>query len=290
MIRTRAAFTLVELLVVIAIIAVLVGLLLPAVQAAREAARRAHCANNLRQLGIGLHNYHEARGSFPSGVVSDRPNWANPHWSWSSFLLPYLEQQPLYQAMGVTMREFGNGVSLAAPSAETQLRLSVFVCPSDTGPDLNHRKGFHATSNYRGISGTQVLLTTSYDAMADQNGVFYLNSTVSTSAILDGSSNTLAIGECSLSPQDQGHVATLWAGMRGTLDGVTYISDAVWFITSDPEWRINGSADQAFSSRHPGGAQFLFADASVHFLKETMDGPTLQRLVSRNDGQPTGDY
>jgi prepilin-type N-terminal cleavage/methylation domain-containing protein/prepilin-type processing-associated H-X9-DG protein len=289
--RSKAkGFTLIELLVVIAVIAILVGLLLPAVQAAREAARRARCANNLRQIGVGLHNYHDSHRTFPPGYLCSLADYTGPQWTWTAFLLPHLEQQPLYQALGVATQQFAGGVSFAPPSVEGQVRLEVFICASDTGEMLNHRKGFYAKSNYRGVTGSEALLKTTYDALANQDGVVYLNSLVSIGAILDGSSNTTAVGECMLDPQPQGHVAALWAGMRGTQGGSVYISDTMWFLNSDPAFRINGSGDQAFSSRHPGGAQFGFADGSVHFLKETIDGATLERLASRNDGQPVGDF
>jgi prepilin-type N-terminal cleavage/methylation domain-containing protein/prepilin-type processing-associated H-X9-DG protein len=289
--RSKArGFTLIELLVVIAVIAVLVGLLLPAVQAAREAARRARCANNLRQIGVGLQDYHVTHGAFPPGYLGSLADYTGPHWTWSAYLLPHLEQQPLYQALAVATQQFASGVSFAPPSVEGQMRLEVFICASDTGETLNHRKGFYAKSNYRGVTGSQALLRTTYDALANQDGVVYLNSLVSIGEILDGSSNTTAVGECMLDPQPQGHVAALWAGMRGTQGGSVYISDTMWFVNSDPAFRINGSGDQAFSSRHPGGAQFGFADGSVHFLQETIDGTTLERLASRNDGQPVGDF
>ena len=113
--RKPRGFTLVELLVVIAIIGVLIALLLPAVQAAREVARRARCGNNLRQLGIGLHNYHSVYDCFPPGYLGDANTYKAPHWSWSTFLLPYLEQQPLYNVLGVSTLTFGNGASIAYP-------------------------------------------------------------------------------------------------------------------------------------------------------------------------------
>jgi hypothetical protein len=164
------------------------------------------------------------------------------------------------------------------------------VCPSDVGPALNHRKSSHAKSNYRGVQGTQATVTVTYDVLANQNGVFYLNSCVSIGAMTDGSSNTLAVGECLLDPREQGHVAAIWAGMRGSDSGMTYISDAMWALSSDPAYCINGQAEQAFSSHHPGGAQFVFGDGAVHFLTQTMDGTTLERLAARNDGLPVGDY
>jgi prepilin-type N-terminal cleavage/methylation domain-containing protein/prepilin-type processing-associated H-X9-DG protein len=267
-------FTLVELLVVIVIIGVLMALLLPAVQAAREAARRASCRNNLRQIGIGLHAYHGVHGFFPPGYFADTTNWQGPHWSWSTYLLPYLEQQPLNNVLGVSAQTFGYGASFAPPCPATQTSLSVFVCPSDTGPRLNASKGLHAKSNYRAV----------------ENGVFYLNSCTSTAEITDGTSNTLAIGECSLDPNGQTYVGAIWAGMRGSDGQYVYISDAMWWIDSDPLYCVNGRAAQAFSSRHPGGTHFVFADGSVHFLQESIDGQTLERLACRNDGQPIGSF
>jgi prepilin-type N-terminal cleavage/methylation domain-containing protein/prepilin-type processing-associated H-X9-DG protein len=283
-------FTLVELLVVITVIGVLIALLLPAVQMAREAARRSSCSNHLRQLGIGLQNYHQAHGVFPSAYLADQTNWTGPHWSWSTFVLPYVEQQGLYEALAVSTKEFGYGASFAPPCPLTQVALDVFVCPSDAGPPLNPCKSFHAKSNYRGVEGTQDSVSTTYAGLADQDGMLYLNSNLSMAAITDGSSNTLIVGECRLDPSGQGYVGTLWAGMRGSQEGVVYISDAFWCVNSDPAYSIDGQADQAFSSYHPGGAQFVFCDGSVHFLQQTIDGDTLERLAARNDGQPVGEY
>jgi prepilin-type processing-associated H-X9-DG protein len=165
----------------------------------------------------------------------------------------------------------------------------VFVCPSDVGPALNHRKDLHAKSNYRGITGSLAILVTNYDNLSNQDGLFYLNSVVSITAIPDGSSNTLSVGECRLDPGDRGHVGTLWAGIRGTIGQVTFISDAMWFISAELGYSVNGPGDQAFGSQHPGGAQFMFADGSVRLLKDTIDGTVLGHLASRNDGQPLGD-
>src|SRR5438067_3128759 len=146
----RTAFTLIELLVVMAIIATLIGLLLPAVQKVREAAYRTKCQNNLKQLALSLHNYAYTFGAFPPG---HRAPMFDVGWGWGTFVLPYIEQQALADALGLPGRKFGEGVGPVPPTPLTQTRLSVFVCPSDTCPDLNVLKRDHAKSNYRGICG-----------------------------------------------------------------------------------------------------------------------------------------
>jgi prepilin-type processing-associated H-X9-DG protein len=272
-------------------------LLLPAVQGAREASRCVACANNLHQIGIALQHYHADYMAFPPAYSGNETDWTDPHWTWTVLLLPYAEQTPLFDNLSITTQLFGGGVSLAQPTPATQTRLGVFVCPSDVGRTLNQRKGQHAKSNYRGIMGSTTSLTTSFDELSNRNGLFYLNSCVSTAQITDGTSNTLAVGECRLELSDTGHVGALWAGMRGTSDepdddaeGATYVSDTMWWINSDPTWCINGLGVQAFSSNHPGGAQFLFADGAVHLINEGIDGTTLERLAARNDGLPVGQY
>ncbi len=288
----KKGFTLVELLVVIAVVGTLAAVLLPAVQAAREAARRAQCSNNLRQMGLALQNYHTVHGAFPSAYTADASTFQLPAWSWSAFLLPYLEHDGLYTALGVASKRFGDGANLAPPTPETQKRLDVFICPSDIGPLLNNYRNLHAKSNYRGIMGNTVSpeFRCTYAGLTNQNGVIYLNSTVSIGDIRDGSSSTVVLGECLLEPEDGGRKAALWAGLHGSVGNVLYISDLMWWLNSDPLYRINGSALQAFSSNHPGGAQFVFADASVHFIAEMVDGRVLERLAARNDGEPVGQF
>ncbi len=283
-------FTLVELLTVIAIIGTLLSLLLPAVNGAREAGRRIACGNNLHQQGIGLHCYLTATEAFPPAYRGNRNDWSSPHWSWSVYLLPYLEQTPPYETLDPDTSKFGQGAGFAPPCPATQTALSVYQCPSDTGPGLNQRKGFHAKSNYRGIAGNQTTPFASYDSLSNQNGMLYLNSSLPMAAIPDGASNTLIVGECLLSPGDQGYVAAIWAGMRGMEGGSVYTSDCTWWLNSSPDYCINGQAVQACGSNHPGGAQFLFCDASVHFLEQTIQGSVLDCLAARNDGQVVGNY
>ena len=256
MVSRARGFTLVELLAVIAIIGTIISLMLPAVQAAREAVRRAACSNNLHQQGIALHSYQAAKQVFPPAYFGDRTNWYRPHWSWSAYLLPYLEQAPLYDTLGVATKDFGYGAAFAPPCAATRISLGVYVCPSDTGSRLNQRKGLHAKSNYRGIAGNQTCLVATYDTEADQNGVLYLNSALPITAITDGASNTLIVGECSLTPGGQGHVAALWAGMRGTANDAVYMSDTTWWVNSDPAvlyQRAGGSG----SRQQPSGRRAI---------------------------------
>ena len=283
-------FTLVELLVVITIIGILIALLLPAVQAAREAARRAQCQNNLRQVGVALHNYHTFGNAFPSAFVNAEPQWLQPSWAWSAFLLPQLEQQALFDALGVNTERFGQGACFAPPTAESQTWLAVYVCPSDVGPGLNHRKGLHAKSNYRGIMGNTTEPSATYEILTTRNGTFCMNSCISVGDIRDGSSNTAVLGECPLDSGQSGHKAALWAGMRGVLEGAIHISDVMWWVNSEPGYTINGTSEQAFGSNHPGGAQFVFGDGSVHFVGDSIDGAVLERLAARNDGQPLGEF
>jgi prepilin-type N-terminal cleavage/methylation domain-containing protein/prepilin-type processing-associated H-X9-DG protein len=286
-----AGFTLVELLVVITIIAVLIALLLPALQATREAARCVACRNNLKQIGIALQAYHTGHDHFPPAYAGTAQDYRFPHWSWSALILPYLEENPLYDALGVETQLFGPPPGLTPPWPDTQKRLGVFVCPSDGSTLLNFQKGLHAKSNYRGITGNQPQLQSTYEQEIGRNGVLYLNSCMAVSDITDGSSNTVMVGECSLTNGNPGHVAALWAGMRGTPDNFTiYVSDTMWMISSDPDWCINGRQAQAFGSSHPGGAVFLFADGAVNFLAQNIDGVTLERLAARNDGQPVGPF
>ena len=293
--RPLHGFTLVELLVVIAILGVLIGLLLPAIQSAREAARRVICQNHLHQIGIALHGYHSTHEYFPPGYWASPQNYWFPHWSWSSYVLPYLEEGTVYKALGVDTRPFGSGAMLAPPTADTQQLMPVFVCPSDLGNVLNDQKNLHGKSNYRGVMGNIAMLTVDYQTAMTENGVIYMNSDLPIAKITDGSSHTLIVGECTLSGLNPSHNGAIWAGMHGSIDTSMsaaqesiYISDAMWWINSDTNWCINGAGLQAFGSNHPGGANFCFADGSIHFLPTQIDGTTLENLAARNDGKPVG--
>src|SRR5688572_11258890 len=160
----RSAFTLIELLVVIAIIAILIGLLLPAVQKVREAASRMKCSNNLKQQVIGLHNYHSVHGYLPPAYATPTAKSLQPGWGWGAIILPYVEQEPLFKAMGMPAATFGlNPPGTGTPPTGvdstrvinnlSQTRLSIYRCPSDVGPDINAPRQNHGMSNYRAIMG-----------------------------------------------------------------------------------------------------------------------------------------
>ncbi|NQT14941.1 MAG: DUF1559 domain-containing protein [Planctomycetes bacterium] len=266
----RRAFTLVELLVVIAIIGILIALLLPAVQAAREAARRMQCSNNLKQFGIAMHTYHDSFNCFPPGfMVYDHTGAVAGGWAWGVFLMPYIEQSPLQDELSVTKYTLSQVVADPALLPMLQMRLSVFTCPTSPMEKLREFHGpgseMVSTSNY---TCTRGFFRYRYDRtpLYDNNGIFYGESDVSMRDIRDGTSNTFAIGERTVLPP---HVADprrwpSWCGPGGLGIGAT--------VSSCVSIRLNHPTNMhAHSSDHPGGANFCFADGSVHFISETIE-------------------
>lgn len=296
--RDRSAFTLIELLVVIAIIAILIGLLLPAVQKVREAANRTKCQNNLHQMVIAMHNYEAANGVWPPAYRNaDTPQngQIRPGWGWGSIILPYMEQAPLHQALNVDYSVFGNGANPVPPTPLTQTVLKNYRCPSDIAPDNNPFRNNHGTSNYRAVRGTygnpnQPSPSPPYAFITNEDlgGVLYQNSKTRMADISDGTSSTLAVGEC-IFDEPSNKWAALWSGMIGIYQGGIMISCVMWHIDERTDnVTINGAAPQAFGSRHTGGAYFAFCDGSVRFFKEQSTSVMLllRFLAKRNDGAP----
>ena len=268
-----AAFTLVELLVVITIIGILVALLLPAVQAAREASRRSSCTNNLYQLGMAMHGYHDALGSFPPGYIYVARDVEE--WGWAVFLFPYMEENSRHETLNVNDGRLTDAIRDAQLRPHLQDRISILRCPSDGGGKLlpsNLRKfddgaagivGFEpGAANYIGVLGL-------YDLAGNypNNGVLFGNSAVSTDDIPDGTSHTLAIGE-----RDINSHSGAWCGNKNPAGNR---DDGIYFTVGRVSMPINAPAlfqsTEGFSSPHPGGANFLVCDGSVRFMSETID-------------------
>lgn len=308
----RRAFTLVELLVVIAIIGILVALLLPAVQAAREAGRRASCSNNLKQFGLGMHNYCDmTKGKLPCTITNGlgAPNGVGM----LVHILPQMEQSGIYNSI-----TFGPSANWTLPVTETapvgsryyEVKISFFYCPSDVsenpGPGANGVTGW-AISSYGCSAGAQ---RESGNGCGSYPGNFFgtgpadhsdstsgtqisglwsrLGYSARQAEITDGLSNTIMMGE--IISQCSDHSRHGWANTNNN-----------WFMTTAPinfntcpnptmgagcNSDTNWQTSMGFKSKHPGGAQFVFADASTQFLSQTIDYATYQRLGDRRDGQP----
>jgi len=287
---TRRGFTLIELLVVIAIIAILIALLLPAVQAAREAARRSNCKNNLKQIGIGLHNYHDVHLSLPPGYV-----WGGVGdfgLSWGTFLLPFIEQENLQEQGDVAVAMDNGWFDFLDASAGTvppafRIPIAMYACPSDVGPDENDQFSDMGKSNYSGVSGNSN--RQSGAAGLGGNGAFFRNSDVRFADITDGLSNTLVVGERAYDLQGKlrsggGNVlGSIWAATPTANGGH---SGYLWTVCELTGGRlVNRDSGVMYSSYHPGGAQFLLGDGSVRFISENLDGTVQQQLATIGGGE-----
>ncbi|MBX3440465.1 MAG: DUF1559 domain-containing protein [Planctomycetaceae bacterium] len=327
----HSGFTLIELLVVIAIIAILIALLLPAVQQAREAARRTQCRNNLKQLGLALHNYHDVHLTFSPGVVQVRdpgqngiiyagdPHDQEPAWGWGTFLLPYLEQGPLYGELSPGPVRLISFVS--ADALITQTPLAVFRCPTSVIGELNQDQDVHLQT-----PGNQYIGAASYGAnlghsrasapfreppLADHyrnifTGGFGYDEGKRIRDITDGTSNTVALGERAYLISGVNFGGSMWPGCSvGNRDNCA--DDILVTLRGGINAGVSKSdREETLSSEHVGGAFVLLFDGSVHFLSENTDfrvittdaapmvnGPVdsvLERLFAIRDGQVIGEF
>ena len=317
--NARPGFTLIELLVVIAIIGVLVGLLLPAVQQAREAARRSACSNNMKQMGLAVHNYADVNPEkFPVGWVGEyeQGEWHGDEGEGHGFasrLLPFIEQNNVYKTIN-----FGQQVSHSSNAAARTTVISTFLCPSDSygsgdvfnpgaegsgeeTPDANPGGTAYSRSNYPGVFGSEHMAGHDHDDLTaallsgddeglepgEGNGVFFAGgangeNAVSFRDVTDGLSKTIMIGE-----RDSRFGGSLWIGrgdgLEAMMSRVVGVGEHV-FNSSDPHF-------EDFFSSHPGGVSFVFADGHVAFLSNGMSEALFQSLATRAGGEVVnGDY
>jgi prepilin-type N-terminal cleavage/methylation domain-containing protein/prepilin-type processing-associated H-X9-DG protein len=286
-ISRRKAFTLIELLVVIAIIAILIALLVPAVQKVREASARTQCTNNIKQMGIALHGYHDVQKVFPAGYHT---SGVFTYTGWQLQLLPYLDQTPLWnECYAYLEANQGETDNNAFPAVDFVMR--VFICPANTRPLSDTYQGVHySLTSYMGICGTS-----SYNPIS-QDGVLYSESKVTLTGISDGASNTVMVGERPCTADlwyGWGFAPGGYAGAGDTLLGSkdTALAASMGDLTTNvgllPQ-RVpltTAEIDGAhFWSFHPGGAQFLFCDGSVQFLAYSANG-IFVALTTRNGNE-----
>lgn len=337
--KAKRGFTLIELLVVIAIIAVLISLLLPAVQSAREAARRAQCVNNLKQIGLGIHNYESSHGMFPPGAMSTKIGqgwgaWSNNAVTWRALILPQMEQTAKYNAFNFSLQAGQQGSNALTAFYTT---VSTFLCPSDGDHDNGYRpinvtsgqypmwfpagatkapivnynlsfgdnyavlplsgsnpwetdvnvpagttrigfNGFWGTTNvinYQGEVGTM-------RGFSDYRTM----NTCTIAGVTDGLSNTILAGEGLPAEDANNEFWTATSAAAGTTVPMNWKTDLAVGGFGSKNWNSRLSyAARGFKSRHPGGANFLFGDGSVKFLKNSIARVTYAALGSRAGGE-----
>jgi len=322
----RRAFTLVELLVVIAIIGILVALLLPAVQAAREAARRMSCSNNLKQITLALHNYESSLRTFPPGGLGF------PFvWSAHAHLLPYAEQENLegllnYNVPPLNAFNFGayDPVAVGQNDDAAKNRLPLLLCPSDKDavPGSDYGGISYPASAGSGVNGSGAA---DDGAIANADGIIFSRSKISFRDVLDGTSNTVAFGEHLLGDGqaaappagDYRHrvivlptgtqttpaactpaAAPAWSGQRGAIWVNGHLADTMYNHWYAPNSKVDPDCHNGFHnfalvsarSRHPGGVQISLVDGSVRFVSDTIDMTIWRAIATRAGGEVVGDY
>ena len=321
----KSAFTLIELLVVIAIIAVLIALLLPAVQQAREAARRSDCKNKLKQIGLAMHNYHDSAQVFPFGCVDgdDAPSYrgGNAAWggmagNWRLAILPYLEQAPLYTSVSSldrrTLNSTPDNSSAWMTHSIQQQVLPVYICPSESvGPitSRNQNGGDTTCPTTSAMASYQGNASTCAPSGGASNGGYYCGAetgaagpnppgmfshyptSIKIAKVTDGTSNTLLVGERTAEKKNDS------CGSGLIYDGTNYMCWTGQFgSVGSTNYGINSKcrtgwqAGLGFGSMHTGGCHFVLVDGSVRFISENINSATLTALSTRNYNEVVGDF
>lgn len=301
----RRGFTLIELLVVIAIIAILVAILLPAVQQAREAARRSQCKNNLKQIGLAMHNYLDIHNTLPPGWIMVENGVPEPHEGengagWATQLLPQLEEQNLWE-------QFDSNVGIHEPENDAfrLTTLEKFRCPSDPSPerwtifeedDPTVALADLPTSNYVGVYGTEEFPGHSHGGGAPVHsgdegvgdGALYLNSVTRMRDFIDGPSNTLLVGERKTNTSDDAdpHWHSTWVGV--VPDGEESLARVLGIADHTPNHPDAHFDD--FSSQHTGGVNFVMGDGAVRFIGESIDHDLYQGLMTLQGNELIGAF